>query len=180
MESYSIRRLRAEYLQAISEYRREGRNIVFMDETYINASHTTSMGWFGKNGEGLKAPVSRGRRLIVVHAGGERGFVKDALLIFTSGAKSGDYHDDMNSKNFLHWAKSKLLPNLPAHSVVVLDNAPYHNVRTEASITTATKKADMVSWLAERDVLVSSALTKPQVYDLVKQKKAKVLYKKLR
>ena len=176
MEIYNIRRLRAEYLQTILQYRRDGRPIIYIDETYINSSHTTSRGWYGKDSEGVKAPVSRGRRLVVVHAGSETGFIRNALLIFTSGSRSGDYHDDMNSANFMKSVECQLLPNLPAKSVIVCDNAPYHNVKAEPSVTTAAKKADIVSWLAERDVVVNANLTKPQLYNIVKLEKAKVIY----
>jgi hypothetical protein len=34
----------------------------------------------------------------MVHCGGAKGFVPNALLMFKSGSKSDDYHDDMNHK----------------------------------------------------------------------------------
>ncbi|KAL1488956.1 hypothetical protein ABEB36_014740 [Hypothenemus hampei] len=56
--------------------------------------------------------------------GGETGFVKNAYLKFKSGNKSGDYHDEMNYSNYKNWLQEKLNPN----RVLVIDNAPYHNV----------------------------------------------------
>jgi len=41
---------------------------VYADETYIHSSHTTSYAWDDGTRAGLKAPVSKGRRLIIVHA----------------------------------------------------------------------------------------------------------------
>ena len=52
----------------LSAYREEGRPIVYAEETYIYSSHTTSYAWDDGSGAGLKAPVSKGR-LIIVHAG---------------------------------------------------------------------------------------------------------------
>ena len=145
VESYNIRRLRANYLLAIAGYRAKGRPIIYLDETYIHASHTPPMGWYGANDAGVKTPISKGRRLIVVHAGGEMDFVANALLIFISGARSGDYHQEMTHLNFMQWVETQLLPNLPANSVVVCDNASYYNVQSAGSITMSTKKADMLS-----------------------------------
>jgi len=42
---------------------------VCADETYIHISHTTSYAWDIGLGAGLKAPLSKGRRLIIFHAG---------------------------------------------------------------------------------------------------------------
>ncbi|KAI4455528.1 hypothetical protein MML48_9g00004442 [Holotrichia oblita] len=84
--------------------------------------------------------MSKSKRLIMVHAGGKAGFVPNALLTFTSGAKSGDYHQDMNHENFMKWVKKQLLPNLPPKNVLVVDNASYHNVQIEKNPTSNTKK----------------------------------------
>ena len=69
VERHDIRSLRVKYLRAIRAYREEGRPIVYSDETYIHSSHTTSYAWDDGSGAGLKAPISKGRRLIIVHAG---------------------------------------------------------------------------------------------------------------
>jgi hypothetical protein len=37
---------------------------------------------------------------IFLFTGGETGFVPNALLIFKSGMKTGDYNDEMNAGNF--------------------------------------------------------------------------------
>ena len=53
----------------------------------------------------------------------------NALLIFRSGSKIGDYHDDMNHTNYMKWLQEKLIPNLESKSVIVVDNASYYNVQ---------------------------------------------------
>jgi len=68
VERHDIRSLRVKYLRAIRAYREEGRSIVYADETYIHISHTTSYAWDDGSGAELKAPISKGRRLIIVHA----------------------------------------------------------------------------------------------------------------
>jgi hypothetical protein len=46
-----------------------------------------------------------------------------------AGSAKGDNHGQMNAANFEKWAVEKLIPNLPAQPVIVLDNAPYHCLR---------------------------------------------------
>jgi len=42
---------------------------VYADETYSHSSQTTSRTWDDGSEAGLKAPFSKRRRLIIVHAG---------------------------------------------------------------------------------------------------------------
>ena len=105
---------------------------MYTDETWVNAHHTSSFQWrCPETKRGRKIPTSRGQRLIVLHAGcGEIGFLPNCALVFKSKSKDGrDYHTEMNGQVFIEWVKDQLLPSLPAKSVLVLDNAPYHNVR---------------------------------------------------
>ena len=68
VERQDIRSLRVKYLRVIKTHR-EGRPIVYVDGTYIHSSYTTSYAWDDGSAAGLKAPISKGRRLIIVHAG---------------------------------------------------------------------------------------------------------------
>jgi transposase len=52
-------------------------------------------------------------------------------LIFVSSMKLGDYRDSMNGDNFEHWMLNQLFPNLKEPSVIIMDNARYHNVLLE-------------------------------------------------
>lgn len=92
------------------------------------------------------------------------------MLYFTvAGSKSGDYHQDMNHENFMRWVRTQLLPNLPPSSVLVVDNASYHNVKIEKTITSASLKNDMISWLNSRKISFEEKITKPELYELIKQ-----------
>lgn len=168
IEKPDIRHKRILYLRAIQEYRQNKRPIIYNDESYIHSSHTTSHAWSSGETDGLKKPLSKGNYAIIVHAGGEEGFVNDALLTFKSGQKSGDYHDAMNYKNYEKWLTEKLIPNLPMNSVVVIDNASYHNKQVNPAPTSSTKKADMMSWLKERNINFGEKMLKPELYNLIK------------
>ncbi|KAL4112105.1 hypothetical protein QTP88_015953 [Uroleucon formosanum] len=99
---------RRNYLEYIKRYRKEGRPIYYMDETWVNAGDCNSRIWVDKTvisrtdafSKGLSTgptnPSGKGKRLIVVHIGNEDGFVPGGLLCFESKKNTKDYHDEMN------------------------------------------------------------------------------------
>lgn len=140
IEKNDIRNLRLNYLVAVNRYRAENRPIVYMDETYFHSTTTTEKTWTDSSVGCLKKSVSKGSRIIVLHAGGEDGFVANGLLMFKSGLKKGDYHGDKNFENYEKWIKDQLIPNLKPNSVLVIDNAPYHNKQVNPAPTSSWKK----------------------------------------
>jgi hypothetical protein len=136
------------------KYLGEGRNIVYNDESYLHSSHTSPYGWYDRGDNCLlKAPIGKGQYLIMVHCGCEKEFVSNARLMFKSRSKSGDYHDDVNHKNCEYM---KLLPNLEENSVLVIDNASYHNVQVDRTPTSVTK--------TNVEYFVKKKETKPELY----------------
>jgi hypothetical protein len=83
-ERQDIRFQRTTFIRRIKQYRQENRPIIYTDETYIHSAHTTPYCWSDDSDKGVHVPVAKGRKLIIVHAGGEAGFVPNALLIFKS------------------------------------------------------------------------------------------------
>lgn len=114
--------------------------------------------------------------MIVLHAGYEGGFIPGAELIFKAHSSTGDYHNEMNQHNFMKWLSEKLIPNLPPNSVLVLDNASYHNVQVDRCPTTATRKADMQSWLSRHNIQFAPKMLKPELLMLCKQHKTEPVY----
>ena len=53
--------------------------------------------------------------------------------------------------NFLDWFENMLLQNVPERSVIVLDNAPYHNVVLEKVPTKSSTKTVMKEWLTSKN-----------------------------
>ena len=61
---------RHKYLREIRKYRKEGRPIVFLDETWANAHMAPERVWLDSEGKGgWKRPSGKGQRLIILHAG---------------------------------------------------------------------------------------------------------------
>ncbi|XP_050311254.1 uncharacterized protein LOC126746895 [Anthonomus grandis grandis] len=53
----------------------------------------------------------------------------------------------MNRENFMKWLEEKLILNIPANSVVIFDNAPYHSVQENKVPTKSSSKKTMIDWL---------------------------------
>ncbi|XP_030039359.2 uncharacterized protein LOC115454785 [Manduca sexta] len=146
-------------------------NVVFIDETWLNANHTVSQTWTDDTAASTsKVPLGKGARLIICHAGSaSQGFIPDCLLAFASKSTS-DYHEEMNFEVFKEWF-AKLLANLENPSTIIMDNAPYHSVQVDKPPTQATKKQEIVSWLERNGVEANPTLLKVELLNLVKATK---------
>ena len=104
-----------------------------MDETLVNQNHCTDYMWLPNDGsDAPQIPSGKGKRLIVLHAVmRSEGLIDGCDLVFLAKSKDGDYHQEMNSVVFLEWFENQLMPALKNPILVVLDNASYHNVKTE-------------------------------------------------
>lgn len=170
MERNDIVAWRSRYLRTIKENENlpNPKPVTYLDETYIHPSYGVSKCWQSAEDPGVYKQNRTGQRFIIVHAGGEYGFVQNALLIFKSKSMSGDYHDDMNHNNFMHWLSNKLIPNLPPNGIVVMDNASYHSVQINKAPTQSNKKCDIISWLQSNNVPVTADMRKAELLHLVK------------
>jgi hypothetical protein len=135
-----------------------------MDETWVNQNHCTYYMWLPNDGfDAPKIPLGKSKRLIVLHAGTRRkGLIDGCDLVFLVKSKDGDYHQEMNSFVFLEWFENQLMPGLENHSLVVLDNASYHNVRTEDTVCPnfSQKKTVLQNYLTQHNIPFSATDTK--------------------
>ncbi|KAK3873076.1 hypothetical protein Pcinc_021888 [Petrolisthes cinctipes] len=126
-----------------------------------------------------QVPPGEGERFVIVAACTVNGFIEDSFLCFPAKNKSGDYHGEMNATLFIRWLTTSLLPALAEPSVLVIDNAPYHNKQTEESRcpTTATIKPDLIKWLECRKIKFPLNATRPELLQLCKQNRPQTQYK---
>ncbi|KAE9523849.1 hypothetical protein AGLY_015737 [Aphis glycines] len=90
---------RRNYLYNIRKYRQEGRQIYYLDETWLNAGDCVDRVWkdntvlskhdaFNKGlTTGSTNPTGKGKRLIILHIGSDKGFLPGGLLCFESKKK---------------------------------------------------------------------------------------------
>ena len=178
-EQTNILEQRHTYLQTIHKLRQDNTTLIYTDKTWVNAHHNNEYIWIDSDGTGgWKVPSGKGLRLIILHAGGENGWVDGADLVFGSKMNTGDYHDEMNSEHFLEWMREQLLPRLEEPSVIILDNASYHNKQKDKPPTASDKKEDIKAWLDRHDISYSNTDIKKTLLDKVKQHRHNPLYLK--
>lgn len=171
---------RRKFLRDIRRYREQGKPIYYLDETWINEGLTKSKVWQDQTissakeaflkglTTGLKNPSGKGKRLIVVHIGNEHGFVNDGLWVFESHS-TNEYHEEMTGEAFHEWF-GKILQYLEPGSVIVLDNAPYHSVKSEKLPVTSWKKENILAWLKTKNIaLPTEQLLKKEMLQIVSQ-----------
>ena len=184
-ESLDIVCRRIAALRALRHYREAGRQVVYVDEIWFTTRMGHSLEWVDSVQPATSATYSRqvppgeGERFVVIAGGTTDGFVEDSFLCYQAKTKQGDYHGEMNGELFLRWLTTHLLPSLPEPSVIVLDNAPYHNILVEDSRcpTTATKKADLIRWLELRRLSYPSSATRPELLQICRKNRPEPRYK---
>lgn len=174
MESPRIVLLRQEYLRKIREYRELGKTIIYLDETWYDTHDVVKYGWIDNSKNcTLNTPCSRGKRVIILHAGNENGFVPNALLLSAKNIKQScaDYHEDMTSTLFEEWFTNKLLPNISPNSVIVMDNASYHSRQLNKIPNLSTKKADILSFMRSKNLSIPEKIpVKKELLKIIKSK----------
>lgn len=71
IERHDIRASRNHSLRTILQQREVGWNIIYLEKTYIQTDYSLSKGWYNSSNDGYCFLLSKGKRIIVVHAGGE-------------------------------------------------------------------------------------------------------------
>lgn len=153
MERHDIALKRCEFLRQTKKIE-NWNNVVFLDETWLNANHTMGKTWTDDTKESCsKVPEGKGERLIICHAGTAKGFVPNSLLAFKS-KKTNEYHEEMNFETFSKWF-STMMSNLEGPHVIIMDNAPYHSVQIQKPPTSANKKSEIIEWLLEKGTFIT-------------------------
>jgi len=114
-----------------------------------------------------------GKRLIMLHIGWDKGFLPEGLFIcFESAKQNVNYCNEMNGVNFKEWFEYNILPRLDPNSIVVMDNAPHHSVKTEKYPTAHTKKSEILKWLNSKGVTFDRPMLKAQLLIRVRELKS--------
>ena len=125
--------------------------------------------WYSSDdGPWIQKPTGHGERLIIINAITHQGWVPGARVVFKSSRKTGDYHGQMNAELFRRWWVDHLLPNIPAHALIILDNAPYHNVLSAHSAPTPTGSKDHIrTWLEANNIPCRDDCLKVELVELL-------------
>lgn len=142
---------------------------VYLDESYVNKNHSNDFIWYyGEDGPWVQKPTGKGERLIILNAVTHSGWVPGSKLVFKSTKKTGDYHGQMNWDLFKKWFTEMLLPNIPKRSIIIMDNAPYHNILSKHSPPTPqSSKKKIREWLEQNKVYCREDCLKPELIEVL-------------
>ena len=144
---------------------------VYLDESYVNKNHSKDFVWYSsEDGPWIQKPTGKGERLIIMNAITQDGWVPEAKVVFKSTRKTGDYHGQMNGDLFQKWFVEKLLPNIPSASLIIMDNASYHNILSDESAPTPTCSKERIrSWLEANKIPCKDDCLKVELIDILRK-----------
>ena len=142
---------------------------VYLDESYVNKNHSNDFVWYyDDDGPWIQKPTGKGERLIIMNAITREGWVPGAKVTFRSTRKTGDCHGQMNQEMFTKWFGEKLLPNIPAGSLIIMDNASYHNILSPVSAPTPScRKEKIRSWSERNSIPVRDDCLKAELVEIL-------------
>ena len=151
---------------------------VYLDESYVNKNHSNDFIWYSdEDGPWVQKPTGKGERLIIINAITKSGWVSGSKLVFKSTRKTGDYHGQMNLDLFKKWFTEMLLPNIPKNSLIIMDNASYHNTLSEYSPPTPLcSKKKIMEWLEQNKIYCRDDCLKPELVEILKKLAPEPLY----
>jgi transposase len=164
---------RQKYLRLMRSNRGENnnpiQNEVYLDESYVNKNHSNDFIWYsGEDGPLVQKPTGKGERLIILNAITSSGWVPNAKLVFQAKRKTGDYHGQMNAEMFSKWFTEKLIPNIPENSLIIMDNASYHNILSADSPPIKTSSKENISkWLTQNKISYQPDLLKVELASII-------------
>ena len=166
---------RRRYLRQIRNNRgidsRPIRPEVYLDESYVSKNHSNDLVWYSSDdGPWIQKPTGKGERLIILNSITQDGWVPGAKVVFKSTRKTGDYHGQMNGDLFRKWFAESLLPNIPSNSIIVMDNASYHNILSESSAPTPACSKDRIrDWLVSNKISCANDCMKVELIEILQK-----------
>lgn len=144
---------------------------VYLDESYVNKNHSNDFVWYSsEDGPWVQKPTGKGERLIIMNAITKDGWVAGAEVVFKSTRKTGDYHGQMNGDLFQKWCVEKLFPNIPANSMIIMDNASYHNILADYSAPTPSCSKERIrAWLESNKIPCKEDCLKVELIEILRK-----------
>lgn len=151
---------------------------IYLDESYVNKNHSNDYVWYSdSDGPWIQKPTGKGERIIILNAISRDGWVPNAKLTFRSKKKTGDYHGQMNHDIFCKWFSDRLIPNIPNNSLIIMDNAPYHNsLAANSPPNISSKKTEIKVWLEQYGIPIKDNCLKAELIEILQKIGPKPIY----
>ncbi|KAK8375678.1 hypothetical protein O3P69_008460 [Scylla paramamosain] len=163
IEKKDIVASRCNFLRVLDDNRNSSspRSEVYIDETFVCQKEFVGI-------IGPKLKNKKEMQYIIVHAGGEKGFVSGGLHMFRPQITNrGHYKDAVTPQCFQIWFKDQLLPNIPNNSLIIMDDAHWHSNIVNKAPDTNMKKDCIIQWLQENNIAPDKAVSKLELLHIV-------------
>ena len=175
-EEPQIANQRSAFLIRMRRNREEKKKVIYLDETWMHTHDSIACCWVEKDEVtvgtlgGVSCPSGKRKRLIILHASSEDGWIPNCEFWYTSHLKKRVITiEEMNHQIFENWFQNKLIPNIPPDSSIVMDNASYHSRRFEPLPTSNWKTGDMITWLTNKGIPLPAKCIKQNLYAIIKK-----------
>ncbi|XP_076043134.1 uncharacterized protein LOC143026502 isoform X2 [Oratosquilla oratoria] len=158
--SWRCRYLREKFKNHTSD---NPRPEIYLDETWIAQNECVKSQNVGDREVEPPLKSGKGDQFIILHAGGENGFVPGGLLM----CGSTEHHDSMNSESFHAWFEEQLLPNIQENSIIIMDSASYHNKYINKAPKRSSTKYEILHWLNENSIPHDPTHTRSELLTLI-------------
>lgn len=168
------------------------KDIVYLDESYINQNHVSKYGYFiPEVAEKINKPSGKGPRIVMASALNSEGWLgcKQAEIVnqlkqpkadgshwyksikyWIATSKKKDYHKNFDQEVFFKYFKTHILSMLTKPSIIVLDNASYHEYYDKnAFFPRKAKKGELTTWLDQNQISHEHLFYKADLLALVEQ-----------
>ena len=113
------------------------------DESYVKKNQSHDFIWSGdEDGPWVHKPTGTGERLMMMPAMTKTGWILKAKVVCNRTRKTGDDQGQMNHELLRTWFREQWLPQIPKHSLMMMDHAPDHKALSPPSAPTASCKQD--------------------------------------
>ena len=168
---------RHEYVRRMGRNRAEGRPVVYVGDARALFAHKGT----GAEAEGITSRAegemcgapSKEDRIVVLHAGSKDGWIEGAESIFESETANEHYHEQIDADMYEDWFCNKLLPNIPARSLIVTVNKSYCSRISEAVPTVESTTTEMQDWLMAHDIDFPEGALKSELFCIIRLSKYK-------
>lgn len=133
-----------------------------MDKTFANTPMTLPKTWHCAN-VNIELKKESSKKYIIIHAGSKKRLAWYVFKYFTSTEVDDDYQKCVNGDVFKESLANKLLPNIPHESIIVMDNASYHSVRSNKPPLSGSKEAEIIKGLTENEIPFEPSLIKIEI-----------------
>ena len=181
-----IQSWRVKFLLEKRRLTNEGWKFYFQDESSFDSNDVMTRGYQHKNMMETQVTVpfsGKGNRIMICGIGSEDGFVPNASLVFHAKTPveglPDDYHKSMNAEVFENWIFNLVeTGKIPSHSVIIMDNAPYHSRKEFLLPNKSWKKKDIVDFIFDKsqESLIRKTLEKMTKVQLLSHVNSMNLY----